>query len=77
MLEAKLDTSTNIQDISWLWRTAYNTAVQACLDWEGYEDSISDLFNISRQVSCRIYITLRHVSVVTGMFLIQFARVAS
>ncbi|KAI0638918.1 meiosis protein SPO22/ZIP4 like-domain-containing protein [Trametes polyzona] len=38
------------KDVSWLWRTAYNTAVQGCSEWEDREDSISDLFDIARQL---------------------------
>jgi len=37
------------KDLSWLWRTAYNCAVQGCSDWDS-EDLISDLFDISREV---------------------------
>ncbi|KAI0665334.1 meiosis protein SPO22/ZIP4 like-domain-containing protein [Trametes maxima] len=38
------------KDVSWLWRTAYNTAVQGCTEWENQEDSISDLFDVTRQI---------------------------
>jgi hypothetical protein len=39
-----------IDDLSWLWRTTHNCAIQGCLDWEDAEDLISDLFDISREV---------------------------
>ncbi|KAK0506685.1 hypothetical protein EDD18DRAFT_1059774, partial [Armillaria luteobubalina] len=43
------------KDISWLWRTAFNCAVQGCSEWEGSgcEERISDLFDIARDVSNR------------------------
>lgn len=40
----------NFKDLSWLWRTAYNVAVQGCADWEDSEDSLSELFDLSRVV---------------------------
>ncbi|KAH7925693.1 SPO22-domain-containing protein [Leucogyrophana mollusca] len=39
-----------IRDISWLWRTAYNSAIQGCADWEDSEEQISELFDIARQL---------------------------
>ncbi|KAJ7585355.1 meiosis protein SPO22/ZIP4 like-domain-containing protein [Mycena floridula] len=39
-----------IKDISWLWRTAYNCAVQGCAEWEGCEERISTLFDIARDL---------------------------
>ena len=50
-LETNQIATAEAQDISWFWRTAYNTAVQGCSGWEGHEDTVSDLFDISRQVS--------------------------
>jgi len=44
------------KDISWLWRTAYNCAVQGCADWEGAEDAVTNLFDISREL-LEIYCT--------------------
>ncbi|KAK0197894.1 hypothetical protein F5146DRAFT_1099840 [Armillaria mellea] len=38
------------KDVSWLWRTAFNCAVQGCSEWEG-EERISDLFDIARDAS--------------------------
>ncbi|THU92597.1 hypothetical protein K435DRAFT_726088 [Dendrothele bispora CBS 962.96] len=39
-----------IKDISWLWRTAYNCAVQGCSEWEGYQDQISTLFDLAKDL---------------------------
>ncbi|KAL4254899.1 Sporulation-specific protein 22/ZIP4 [Abortiporus biennis] len=44
------------KDISWLWRTAYNCAVQGCSEWESSEESASDLFDIARRL-LEIYCT--------------------
>ncbi|KAI0662358.1 meiosis protein SPO22/ZIP4 like-domain-containing protein [Cubamyces menziesii] len=49
-LEAKRNSAVGTKDVSWLWRTAYNTAVQGCAEWENQEDSISDLFDVARQL---------------------------
>ncbi|KAG1809768.1 uncharacterized protein HD556DRAFT_1223242, partial [Suillus plorans] len=38
------------RDVSWLWRTAYNCAIQACSDWENREDQISDIFDAARRL---------------------------
>ncbi|KIK65861.1 hypothetical protein GYMLUDRAFT_950153 [Collybiopsis luxurians FD-317 M1] len=43
-------TSLIIKDISWLWRTAYNCAVQGCSDWDGFQEQISALFDISKDL---------------------------
>ncbi|KAK7047207.1 sporulation-specific protein 22 [Paramarasmius palmivorus] len=43
-------TALIIKDISWLWRTAYNSAVQGCSEWEGYQDQICSLFEVSRDL---------------------------
>lgn len=39
------------KDISWLWRTAYNTAVQGCAEWENSEGQVADLFEAAYDVS--------------------------
>ncbi|TFK82959.1 hypothetical protein K466DRAFT_577952 [Polyporus arcularius HHB13444] len=49
-LESKQNTAIGTKEVSWLWRTAYNTAVQGCSEWDNQEDSVSDLFDISRQL---------------------------
>ncbi|KAK2464868.1 hypothetical protein APHAL10511_002944 [Amanita phalloides] len=38
------------KDISWLWRTAYNYAVQGCSEWKHCEDQISELFAITKSL---------------------------
>ncbi|KAJ8703329.1 sporulation-specific protein 22, variant 2 [Pleurotus ostreatus] len=38
------------KDVSWLWRTAYNAAIQACTEWEDANEKISDLFEIARDL---------------------------
>jgi len=40
-----------MKDVSWLWRVSYNYAVQGCSEWEGCEEQIAELFDISREVS--------------------------
>ncbi|KAJ7474020.1 meiosis protein SPO22/ZIP4 like-domain-containing protein [Mycena latifolia] len=39
-----------IKDVSWLWRTAYNCAVQGCAEWERNEERISELFELARDL---------------------------
>ena len=41
-----------MKDVSWLWRTAYNCAIQGCSEWEDCEEQIWTLFNIARDVCC-------------------------
>jgi hypothetical protein len=41
------------KDISWLWRSAYNCAVQGCSEWECAGEQISELFDIAKEVTCR------------------------
>jgi hypothetical protein len=48
---SKKEAAVILKDISWLWRTAYNTAVQGCIDWPS--EIVSDLFDISREA--RVY----------------------
>ncbi|KAF9481252.1 SPO22-domain-containing protein [Pholiota conissans] len=38
------------KDVSWLWRTAYNCAVQGCSEWENAGEQISELFDIAREL---------------------------
>ncbi|OSD05749.1 hypothetical protein PYCCODRAFT_1432287 [Trametes coccinea BRFM310] len=49
-LEAKHSNAVGTKDVSWLWRTAYNTAVQGCSEWENQEDGISDLFDTAKEL---------------------------
>jgi hypothetical protein len=39
------------KDVSWLWRTAYNCAVQGCSEWQECEEQIAELFAITKGVS--------------------------
>ncbi|THH12968.1 hypothetical protein EW146_g7196 [Bondarzewia mesenterica] len=39
-----------IKDISWLWRTAYNCAIQGCSEWDNAEDKVPRLFDLSREL---------------------------
>lgn len=41
------------KDISWLWRTAYNSAVQGCSDWGNTELQVTGLFHIAAEVIFR------------------------
>ncbi|KAF9029885.1 SPO22-domain-containing protein [Hymenopellis radicata] len=38
------------KDVSWLWRTAYNCAVQGCSEWTASHERISDLFDMARDL---------------------------
>ncbi|KAF5376865.1 hypothetical protein D9615_007266 [Tricholomella constricta] len=38
------------KDVSWLWRTAYNCAVQGCSEWEHCEERIADLFDVAKDL---------------------------
>ena len=40
-----------LKDISWLWRSAYNCAVQGCSEWECAGEQISELFDIAKEVT--------------------------
>ncbi|KZT68843.1 hypothetical protein DAEQUDRAFT_711357 [Daedalea quercina L-15889] len=54
LLIKKLEESANLmtatRDISWLWRAAYNCAIQGCSEWEEAESTVSDIFDIARQL---------------------------
>ncbi|KAF7306235.1 hypothetical protein MIND_00414100 [Mycena indigotica] len=40
-----------IKDVSWLWRMAYNCAVQCCAEWEeGNDERVSELFEVARDL---------------------------
>lgn len=47
---AKKASALVAKDMAWLWRAAYNCAVQGCSDWPECELLIADLFDLSRQV---------------------------
>ncbi|KAI0802995.1 hypothetical protein BC629DRAFT_1284035 [Irpex lacteus] len=53
--QEKNGTAVIAKDISWLWRTAYNCAVQGCTEWED-EEAVSHLFDLARQL-LEIYCT--------------------
>lgn len=38
------------KDVSWLWRISYNYAVEGCSEWNGCEEQIAELFDISREL---------------------------
>ncbi|CAL1696816.1 unnamed protein product [Somion occarium] len=42
--------TTVAKDISWLWRTAYNCAVQGCSVWENAEKEVAELFDVARML---------------------------
>jgi len=44
------DLSLIAKDVSWLWRAAYNCAIDGCMAWEQAESQISDLFDVSREL---------------------------
>ncbi|KAI6152903.1 meiosis protein SPO22/ZIP4 like-domain-containing protein, partial [Pisolithus thermaeus] len=39
-----------IRDLSWLWRTAYNCAIDGCSNWDNHGEEVSSAFDISRQL---------------------------
>ncbi|KAJ6559308.1 meiosis protein SPO22/ZIP4 like-domain-containing protein [Mycena sp. CBHHK59/15] len=39
-----------IKDVSWLWRTAYNCAIQGCAEWDRSEERVSELFEVARDL---------------------------
>jgi len=49
-----------MKDVSWLWRTAYNCAIQGCSEWEDLEEDVSRLFDTSRmllEIYCEAILT--------------------
>jgi hypothetical protein len=38
------------KDVDWLWRAAYNLAIQGCTEWDNMAERASDLFDLSKQV---------------------------
>lgn len=39
-----------IRDLSWLWRTAYNSAIEGCSVWENQGEQVSEAFDAAREV---------------------------
>lgn len=60
----KKDAHLITKDVSWLWRTIYNAAVQGCSTWQHAESDIADLFEIAHEVSQGL----------SGLFLILITR---
>lgn len=69
LLIKKLEESVNltlvIRDIAWLWRAAYNCAIQGCSEWEHAESTVSDIFDIARQVRCSLNPSTSVLSIAT------------
>ena len=40
-----------IRDLSWLWRTAYNCAIEGCSNWDNHGEEVANAFDIAREVS--------------------------
>ena len=38
------------KDLSWLWRTAYNCALQGYCEWDSTSEQATEFFNIAREV---------------------------
>ncbi|KAI0078527.1 hypothetical protein K474DRAFT_1660335 [Panus rudis PR-1116 ss-1] len=49
-LVGSLQATTVAKDISWLWRTAYNTAVHGCSTWQDAETQIAELFEEAQKL---------------------------
>ena len=44
------------KDVSWMWRMAYNLAVQGCSDWEEqYITYTMELFGIAKEVNTLLF----------------------
>ncbi|GBE78570.1 hypothetical protein BKA93DRAFT_799652 [Sparassis latifolia] len=71
-LDAKHIAPTILKDLSWLWRTAYNCAVQGCTEWANSEESVSQLFDTANQL-LKVYLksTLTDVDPEVHMFLLN------
>jgi hypothetical protein len=54
-VKAKGHLSVIRKDISWLWRSGYNTAVGGCTEWEDLELGIATLFELTEQVCVHLY----------------------
>jgi hypothetical protein len=40
-----------MKEISWLWRTAYNCAIQGASEWANAEEKVAELFDVAKEVS--------------------------
>ncbi|KAL4069087.1 hypothetical protein J3A83DRAFT_4095527 [Scleroderma citrinum] len=59
-----------IRDLSWLWRTAYNCAIEGCSNWDNHSEEVSEAFDIARQL-LELYIsrTLTEVEPSTYLYI--------
>ncbi len=53
---AKKDGAVIVKDISWLWRTAYNCAIDVSSEWSS--EVVVGLFDISKEVECAVSLTI-------------------
>ncbi|KAH7884118.1 hypothetical protein F5I97DRAFT_1969338 [Phlebopus sp. FC_14] len=44
------DAALVIRDLSWLWRTAYNCAIDGCTNWDNETGQVSTAFDLARQL---------------------------
>jgi len=68
-----------VKDISWLWRTAYNCAVQGSSEWEDLEEEVSRLFDTTRmllEVYCEAVLTDVDAEIFAHVINASFAAVA-
>ena len=49
-----------IRDVSWLWRTAYNAAIEGCSSWENQGEQVSEAFDAAREASVFFMALLSH-----------------
>ncbi|KIJ58775.1 hypothetical protein HYDPIDRAFT_102026, partial [Hydnomerulius pinastri MD-312] len=59
-----------IRDLSWLWRTAYNCAIEGCSSWDNHREQVSGAFDIAREL-LELYVsrTLTEVEPSTYMYI--------
>ncbi|KIM81848.1 hypothetical protein PILCRDRAFT_8503 [Piloderma croceum F 1598] len=57
-----------MKDVSWLWRTAYNCAIQGCSEWKDAEAQATELFEISREL-ITVYCNVALVEVDVDVYL--------
>ncbi|KIK99445.1 hypothetical protein PAXRUDRAFT_30503 [Paxillus rubicundulus Ve08.2h10] len=59
-----------IRDVSWLWRTAYNCAIEGCSNWDDQGEQVSHAFDIAREL-LELYVsrTIAEVDPSTYMYI--------
>ncbi|KAF9229785.1 hypothetical protein BS17DRAFT_688278 [Gyrodon lividus] len=59
-----------IRDVSWLWRTAYNCAIEGCSNWDNHGEQVSYAFDIAREL-LELYVsrTITEVDPSTYMYI--------